>query len=126
VIWNAEQAARFLRHCHHTDPLFADLVELIIGTGMRKGEALGLHRNDVHLDQRVLYVRQALSAIDNNQVILAPPKTHASKNWIAIPDRVAAALTRRLNEPAPADTKSQAEATSSRIETDNPCTPATS
>lgn len=39
TIWTPEQAARFLRHCHHTDPLMADFVEVLIGTGMRKGEA---------------------------------------------------------------------------------------
>ncbi|PGH47201.1 hypothetical protein CRI70_30035 [Streptomyces sp. Ru87] len=35
------------------DPEMADLFEVLIGTGMRKGEALGLHWNDVHLDQGV-------------------------------------------------------------------------
>jgi integrase len=53
VVWTVEEAARFLEHCHKADPLMADLCELLIGTGMRKGEALGLHWNDVHLDKGV-------------------------------------------------------------------------
>ncbi|MEU7246465.1 site-specific integrase [Streptomyces sparsogenes] len=53
-IWTAEEAARFLRYCHQADPLIADLCELLIGTGMRKGEALALHWHDVHLNQGVL------------------------------------------------------------------------
>jgi integrase len=50
-IWTPEQAARFLRHCHRADPFMADLCEVLIGTGMRKGEALGLHWKDVHLPE---------------------------------------------------------------------------
>ncbi|MFJ8749295.1 hypothetical protein ACIREO_08165 [Streptomyces sp. NPDC102441] len=49
----------------------ADLFEVLIGTGMRKGGALGLHWDDVHLDKGVLYIRCTLSAIDNNPS--APP-----------------------------------------------------
>ncbi|QLH20684.1 tyrosine-type recombinase/integrase [Streptomyces sp. Rer75] len=76
----------------------ADLVELLIGTGIRKGEALGLHWEDVHLDERVLYICRTLSAIDNNQLALTTPKTRGSKNWVAISDRVATALRHRVRE----------------------------
>ncbi|TKA03042.1 hypothetical protein FCI23_37440 [Actinacidiphila oryziradicis] len=91
-IWTPEQAARFLRHCHRADPFMADLCEVLIGTGMRKGEALGLHWKDVHLPEQVLYVRYTLSAIDNNRVVLTSPKTRSSKNWVALSPRVTAAL----------------------------------
>ncbi|MEU9074434.1 hypothetical protein AB0D22_07100 [Kitasatospora sp. NPDC048538] len=40
-LWTEEQAARFLRFTHVTDPLYADLAELMIGTGMRTGEVSG-------------------------------------------------------------------------------------
>lgn len=66
VIWTTTQAVHFLKHCHTHDPDFADLIELLIGTGLRKGEALALHWSDVHLDQNKLYVRWTLSAVDNN------------------------------------------------------------
>ena len=68
TIWTNNQASQFLRHCHNADPAFADLIELIIGTRMRKGEALGLHWNDVHLEQRMLFVRWSLSAVDNQRL----------------------------------------------------------
>ncbi|GAA1711999.1 site-specific integrase [Streptomyces yatensis] len=70
----------------------ADFVEVLIGTGMRKGEALGLHWTDVHLDEQVLYVRYALSAINNSRLVITTPKTRSSKNWVAISPRVATAL----------------------------------
>ncbi|MFI6649206.1 tyrosine-type recombinase/integrase [Streptomyces sp. NPDC050529] len=94
-IWTAEKAARFLTHCHQTDPEMADLYEVLISTGMRKGEALGLHWNDIHLDQGVLYIRCTLSAVDNNRPVLAMPKTRSSRGWVAISPRVATALRRR-------------------------------
>ncbi len=59
----------------------ADLFEFLIGTGLRKGEALGLHWDDVHLAERVLYVRCTLSAIDNNHLVITTPKTRTSRNW---------------------------------------------
>ncbi|QDY80017.1 site-specific integrase [Streptomyces qinzhouensis] len=94
-IWTAEEAAHFLAHYHRTDPDMADLFEVLIGTGMRKGEALGLHWADVHLDQNILYVRCTLSAIDNNRLVITTPKTRSSKGWIAISPRVALALRHR-------------------------------
>lgn len=101
TIWTNTQASQFLRYCHNADPAFADLIELIIGTGMRKGEALGLHWNEVHLEQRMLFVRWSLSAVDNQRLVLGAPKTRTSKNWIAISDRVATALEHRQDEQAP-------------------------
>jgi len=79
-IWTVQEALAFLQYSHTADPLMADLVELLIGTGIRKGEALGLRWEDVHLDERVLYIRRTLSAIDNNQLALTTPKTRGSKN----------------------------------------------
>ncbi|WP_354644286.1 tyrosine-type recombinase/integrase [Kitasatospora camelliae] len=69
-IWTPQEAIRFLRYCHVVDPPFADLIELLIGTGMRKGEALALHWTDVHLSQGVLFVRYSLAAVDNNRLVL--------------------------------------------------------
>nr|WP_261991407.1 site-specific integrase [Streptomyces sp. or43] len=94
-IWTAEEAARFLTHCHQTDPEMADLFEVLIGTGMRKGEALGLHWDDVHLAQGVPYIRCTLSAVDNNRLVFTTPKTRSSRGWVAISPRVATALRHR-------------------------------
>ncbi|PPS73442.1 hypothetical protein BV882_15510 [Streptomyces sp. 46] len=94
-IWTAEEAARFLVYCHRADPEMADLFEFLIGTGLRKGEALGLHWDDVHLTEGVLYVCCTLSAIDNNHLVITTPKTRSSRGWVAISPRVATALRHR-------------------------------
>jgi integrase len=95
VVWTAGEAARFLEYARVHDPLLADLCEVLIGTGMRKGEALGLHWDDVHLEAGVLYVRYTLSCVDNNRLVITSPKTRNSRNWVAISDRVGEALQRR-------------------------------
>ncbi|MBI0377118.1 site-specific integrase, partial [Streptomyces albiflaviniger] len=93
-----QETVRFLDYCHDADPLIANLCELLIGTGMRKGEALGLHWADVHPDEQVLYVRYALSAINNSRLVITTPKTRASKNWITLSPRVIRVLEQRATE----------------------------
>ncbi|WP_133305611.1 site-specific integrase [Streptomyces sp. AcE210] len=96
LCWTPAQAAAFLRHnaSAYADQL-TDLFEVMIGTGLRRGEALGLHWHDVHLAERRLYVRWTLTAVGNNHLHLGPPKTRASRAWIALSPRVTAALTRQ-------------------------------
>ena len=96
LCWTDVQAAAFLRHNkeYYADQL-ADLFEVMIGTGLRRGEVLGLHWADVHLAERTFFVRYSLSAINNNTLHLGPPKTKASRNWVAISPRVQAALLRQ-------------------------------
>ncbi|TMU98546.1 tyrosine-type recombinase/integrase [Streptomyces sp. DASNCL29] len=102
TIWTPPQAIRFLRHCHTNDPDFADLIAFLIGTGLHRGEALGLHWDDVHLDAHTIYVRWTLSAIDNNTLALTVPKNRKSSDWVALSPRVHALLThRKTRHPAP-------------------------
>ncbi|WP_236654564.1 tyrosine-type recombinase/integrase [Streptacidiphilus anmyonensis] len=100
TIWPPAQAVKFLRYCRIHDVDFADLIELIIGTGLRKGEALALHWDDIHLARRLLYVRWTLSAIDNNKLILTAPKTSQSRDWVALSPQVRNMLTRRKDAEA--------------------------
>jgi integrase len=93
--WTTRQAEGFLRYCHRVDDPLADLFELIICTGMRKGEALGLHWKDVDLDRRVLYVRHTLVSINNSQAMLSDPKTEGSRAWVALSHRAVEALRRQ-------------------------------
>jgi integrase len=94
--WTPDQAATFLRHSaeHYADQL-TDLFEVMLGTGMRRGEILALHWSDVHLIDRQLFVRWALAAVNNSALHLREPKTEASRAWIRLSPRVAAALHRQ-------------------------------
>lgn len=95
VCWTPQEAVTFLRHCGRVKDPLAELYEVIIGTGMRRGEALALHWSDVRLDERVLFVRYTLSNVDNSRPVFNPPKTRASFAWIALSGRVVAALVRQ-------------------------------
>lgn len=77
---------------------------LLIGTGLRRGEALGLRWQDVDLAGRVIHVRYSLQKVArgasvaslgadfirlSDTKILTPPKTEASRTSLAIPGIVA-------------------------------------
>ncbi|MCS7484571.1 site-specific integrase [Umezawaea endophytica] len=93
--WSPAQAACFLRYCTQQNDPLTDLYELIIGTGLRRGEALALHWADVHFDDHVLFVRHTLSNIDNSTPVFTAPKTKSSLAWVGLSDRVCAALRRQ-------------------------------
>jgi hypothetical protein len=58
-----------------------DLFEVILGTGMGRGEVLALYWSDVHLMDRRLLVRWTLAAVNNNGLAFGRPKTEASRAW---------------------------------------------
>ncbi|MDH6145734.1 integrase [Kitasatospora sp. GP30] len=94
--WTPEEAAAFLRHNaeHYADRL-TDLFEVMLGTGMRRGELLALHWEDIHLMDRKLYVRWTLAAVNNNENLFGEPKTEASRAWVSLSPRVMTALHRQ-------------------------------
>ncbi|MEU3493672.1 tyrosine-type recombinase/integrase [Kitasatospora cineracea] len=98
LCWTPLQAAAFLRHNAraYADQL-TDLFEVLLATGLRRGEALGLHWADVHFMERKLYVRWTLAAVDNNELHLGPPKTKASLNWVSLNTRAMDALRRQAD-----------------------------
>ncbi|WP_404868347.1 tyrosine-type recombinase/integrase [Kitasatospora griseola] len=103
-LWTEAQTSRFLRFTRAIDPFYADLAELMIDTGLRKGEALALHWGDVHQAESALFVRHTLSVVDNNQLVLTTPKTPHSKTWVALSHRAATALDNRACTGAFGDT----------------------
>ncbi|ARF78061.1 tyrosine-type recombinase/integrase [Kitasatospora aureofaciens] len=96
LCWTPQQASAFLHHNAETyNDVYADIFEVILGTGMRRGEVLGLHWPDIHFQRRVLFVRWTLASVNNARLHLQAPKTRASRNWVSLSPRVTAALRRQ-------------------------------
>lgn len=98
--WTPTDAATFLRHCDATDDPLTNLFEILIRTGLRKGEALALHWRDVHLGDAVLFVRYTLSNVRNSTPVMTSPKTKSSHAGVGLSDRVVAAFERQRRAQA--------------------------
>lgn len=61
-------------------PLFA----LMVGTGLRRGEALALHWEDVDLDHGQVRVRWTLSRV-RGELVVSEPKTDRSRRVVPVP-----------------------------------------
>lgn len=96
-----EQVQQFLAAVRD-DRLFA-AVFLALGTGLRRGELLGLRWQDLDLDAGVLHVRQTLVRVGNHEggtgdrktrLIFQAPKTEQSRRVIPIPGQIIETLRR--------------------------------
>jgi len=90
--WSADQAVMFLDHVGGDRP--AEFFEVLTGTGLRRGEALALHWEDVDLDQRVLHVRRSVTDV-GGKLTIGTPKTKGSATGVGLSARVVAALERQ-------------------------------
>jgi integrase len=70
--WSAEQAHTFLRAT--SDDRLATLYRLMLVTGLRRGEAIGLRWDDVDLDGRCLFVVQQITDV-RGRAVIGTPKT---------------------------------------------------
>jgi integrase len=87
--WSAREAQAFLRHVEG-DRLEA-LWILYLGSGLRRGEALGLQWNDIDLGERVVSVRRSLGLL-NCVPTMSSPKTKKSERDISVGSSVTDAL----------------------------------
>ena len=92
VPWTAEEAVTFLEYV--TGDRLAGFFEVMMGTGLRRGEALALRWEDVDLERKVLRVRQAATEVAGKLVIGAP-KTTGSAAGVGLSARVVVALKRQ-------------------------------
>ncbi|MEV0734820.1 tyrosine-type recombinase/integrase [Streptomyces sp. NPDC050549] len=76
--------ARQLLQASKTDRLHA-LYELALRTGLRKGELLGLHWEDLDLDAGTVSIRRSLQRTRTGGLTALPTKTRASERRIALP-----------------------------------------
>jgi integrase len=97
-----DQVATSLLPALKDDRLFA-AIYLAFGTGLRRGELLGLRWQDIDFQQEVLHVRQALVRVKNHdahgdarktRLTFQAPKTARSRRTVPIPMECLTALKR--------------------------------
>lgn len=89
-VWDEGQVKAFLS-CIKEDR-WAALYYLACGTGMREGEILALHWNDVDLDEGYLKVTKSLQVVVGKGLVFTEPKSEKSRRRIALPVTVVKAL----------------------------------
>jgi integrase len=87
--WTAEECRTFLRRS--AEDRLITMYHLMIVTGLRRGEALGLRWSDVDLERSHLVVRQQITEV-HGRAIVGKPKTKRSQRNVALDAAVAAAL----------------------------------
>lgn len=70
------------------------LLTVAVATGMRRGELLGLHWQDIDFEARCLYVRRTVGRVGKFGVVESEPKTRRSRRKIVLPAFVIEALKR--------------------------------
>ena len=89
--WTVEECQTFLRDI--ADDRLANLYHLILFTGMRRGEAIGLRWEDVDLDGACLSVVQQITEVHGHSVV-GTPKTKRGTRLVPIDDSTIASLRR--------------------------------
>jgi integrase len=88
-VWNATEARTFLTLAH--DAPYAPLWLVLLTTGMRRGEALGLRWQDVDLTKGLIRVHQTLVDVKGT-VSIGEPKTKSGRRTIELDSLCLAAL----------------------------------
>jgi len=97
--WSKSQVQQFLEHIQGDE--FEVFCTVCLATGLRRGEILGLERQDVDLANQTISVRHQLCIV-GTMPTFQPPKTQASKRTIAIGPNTAAMLKRHMADQAEA------------------------
>jgi integrase len=81
-LWTKEQTKDFLKilEIEKVNPIF----EVIIFTGLRRGEALGLKWDDIDFIKGKIHVRRSLAKIKEKGLFLKDVKTNSSKRQVSI------------------------------------------
>jgi integrase len=88
-VWSQEEVQRFLQAVAD-DRLYA-LWTVLLATGLRRGEALGLRWDDVDLERRRLSIQRAVTVVDY-EIQISEPKTARGRRSVSIDPTTAAVL----------------------------------
>ncbi len=84
-VWDAADARRFLAALRDTHDRFESIYTLALAVGLRRGELLGLHREDVDLERGKPQVRRQLQQIAGQGLVEGEPKTERGRRQITLP-----------------------------------------
>jgi len=94
VVWNPLQVKTFLESLQ--GDRWVAIYYLACGTGMRRGEILGLPISGLNLESKYLKVTQSLQMIQGEGLKIVEPKTQKSRRMIMIPSYAVLALKDHL------------------------------
>ena len=95
-VWESAEFAHFLQvAADHDDPMYS-LWRLVVATGMRRGELLGLRWCDVDLVDATVSITQTRTT-DGHTMRISTPKTRAGRRTIAIDAGTVVALAHHKN-----------------------------
>lgn len=83
MVWTPEHTGAFLDHAEAADDRLYPLYHLVAMTGLRRGEACGLHWADVDLDRKTITVRWQITQL-GWATELEHPKTDASEDHVSL------------------------------------------
>ncbi len=98
TVWAPAELRQFLDFVAD-DPLMP-LFRLAAMTGMRRGEVLGLHRDDLDLDKGRVRIRHQLVSVDHVPTLVHHTKSDAGKRTIDLDAETVAVLRRHLARQA--------------------------
>ncbi|WP_327313340.1 tyrosine-type recombinase/integrase [Streptomyces sp. NBC_01235] len=100
--WTSAEAIEFLNaiRSHRLYPAFL----LLLLYGLRKGEVLGLRRQDIDFDSSTIHLRQQLQRI-GRQILQGPLKTAKSRRDLPLLEPVADALAKLREQRSGADSE---------------------
>jgi len=92
--WSVVEVNQFLDAVvdHRWYPIYV----LAIHTGLRQGELLGIHREDIDLEHGVINVRHQISSIRGQGLTITEPKTDKARRPVILPSTALDALKQHL------------------------------
>lgn len=94
TVWSVEQIRTFLQAVENSK--YYPIYVLAIYTGMRQGEILGIHREDIDLETGHINVNHQLQPIKGKGLVVTDVKTEKSKRPITLPETVLEVLRTHL------------------------------
>jgi integrase len=91
-VWTPEQTGRWLAWLEAKRDRLWPVWRLLATTGLRRGEACGLHWEDVDLESGALRVRWELTEVDNRPVWVDGAKTRAGERTVELDARTVEVL----------------------------------